>query len=123
MIIDVKVGDRFLLKYFPYGGKFGEVEVTIYQIDGCHLLLYSDEAACKGLGHNAAYREGDWDKFTLPEPDNLYGSWWIIQGDLSDLIITKLPKEVVDNHHPNWKVICKIKEMQDRRRKMGYEYV
>ena len=122
MIIDFKVGDRFLLKHFPHCNQFGEVEVTIYQIDEYDLLIYSDEAASKRLGHNAADYEGG-ENLPLPEPDNLSGSWWITQDHLRDLIITKLPKEGVVTRHPNWKVIRKIKEMQDRRKKMGYEYV
>lgn len=123
MSIDVEVGDRFLLRYFPSHERLREVEVTIYYIDEDSLLIYSDEAASKGLGHFTAYLDGDWVKYSLPEPDNRYGSWWTTKLSLEKLIITKLPKEELFTLHPNWKVICKIKEIEARRRKMGYKYV
>ena len=117
MIIELKVGDVVLVQgHF----KFTNHYATIYFIDSNEILLYSDDLY---KGHNAAFMDSDWSDRGLPEPTNKEGSWWCGRPHIDGKIISKVGSSEISLRHPNWKVIRKIKEMQDRRRKMGYEYV
>lgn len=123
MTIDFKVGTRLLLKDFHAFG-IGEWEVTIVGFDDSYILIYSEKADAIRMGHRAYKREvKNWEELGLPEPIGNYGSWFTSVENIRTYIIKELPPFIREPLSPNWKVIRKIKEIAELRKKLGYKYV